>query len=324
MNALVHFCSALAGAAGAFVTALVMSPRLGITYRFISTPICFCLAAISWFFLKLDFNRLESAGVDQTRTWNPFRAVLRSVLLFMESAFSGAKIVLTHRKYIWLLPCYSLSLFGHQYLENGITPVIAQRYLGNAEWSLIMIGGSNIGQLLGGIFVFIFAGAIPTPLPWLRLEGLISAFLWYLKWWYPSHTMAQAWVAAASFVPISFGWAAGDISLSAYIQASASRIKSTNNIPTLGAVMAFLYCFHLGTYAAASTLLGRIMDDKSNAGDTREGIGLLCCVQLTVIFSLSWYGTFIPKGSISWNPKMLFNERLDLDEEEHTHELIEG
>lgn len=47
---------------------------------------------------------------------------------------------------------------------------------------------------------------------------------------------------AGTFIPISFGWAAGDVSLAAYVQAFIARIEAkTKNVSALGAVMAFLY-----------------------------------------------------------------------------------
>lgn len=54
---------------------------------------------------------------------------------------------------------------------------------------------------------------------------------------------------AATFIPISFGWAAGDVSLAAYIQASLARggDATTAGISTLGAVMSFLYVTYVRT-----------------------------------------------------------------------------
>ncbi|CAF5158912.1 unnamed protein product, partial [Rotaria magnacalcarata] len=43
---------------------------------------------------------------------------------------------------------------------------------------------------------------------------------------------------AAAFIPISFGWAAGDVSLGAYIQSSLMNVEfNDNHISPLGAVM---------------------------------------------------------------------------------------
>ena len=80
-------------------------------------------------------------------------------------------IIFTSRKFFWLLPGYSIALYAHRYLENGIAPAIARRYLGNPAWSQIIVGGSNFGELLGAGFVFLFTNLVTTPMPWLRLEG---------------------------------------------------------------------------------------------------------------------------------------------------------
>jgi hypothetical protein len=46
-------------------------------------------------------------------------------------------------------------------------------------------------------------------------------------------------MAADTFIPVSFRWAAGDVSLAAYIQASLARVEAKNcNVSALGAVRA--------------------------------------------------------------------------------------
>lgn len=114
----------------------------------------------------------------------------------------------------------------------------------------------------------------------------------------------------------SFGWAAGDVSLAAYIQASLSRIESTTrNVSALGAVMAFLYCTYIVTYAIASPVLGRYIDQVSNKNNENihEAIKNIAGVQFTVISILVMAATFVPKGAFSLNPKILSDEHLDYD-----------
>lgn len=98
-----------------------------------------------------------------------------------------------------------------------------------------------------------------------------------------------AWSVGALNIPISFGWAAGDVSLAgksclpvlsdkfsacvflltvffrfvaAYIQASLSNMEfeGHENVSALGAVMALLYCTYIVLNAVLSTVLGRIVD----------------------------------------------------------------
>jgi len=64
-------------------------------------------------------------------------------------------------------------------------------------------------------------------------------------------------------IPISFGWAGGDCSLTAYIQTTLSKMKDDDeDISALGAVMAFLYVLYLILYSVISTLLGRWVDSQ--------------------------------------------------------------
>jgi hypothetical protein len=106
-----------------------------------------------------------------------------------------------------------------------------------------MVGGSNFGELLGALFVFLFTNFVKTPVPWLRIDALMLLIVWYIPYWRPPPGRVQdAWMVAATFIPLSFGWAAGDVSLAAYIQAALARMEgNTRNVSSLGAVMAFLY-----------------------------------------------------------------------------------
>lgn len=202
MDALVHIFYEVAGTAGAFVTALVLIPRFGNNFSFIITPICFLCAAITWFFIEESGFRKETTLVvfDQP---SYFRSVVGGFGLFFESVSTGARIIFTKRKFIWLLPGYAIALYGHRYLENGLAPAIARRYLGNSAWSQIMIGGSNLGELLGAAFVFLFTNFITTPMPWLRIDSLTLLILWYVPYWYPKRgDVRQAWLVAGTFLPI--------------------------------------------------------------------------------------------------------------------------
>ena len=77
--------------------------------------------------------------------------------------------------------------------------------------------------------VFLFTNLINTPMPWLRLDSLMLLIVWYIPYWRPpSGDVKQAWIVAATFLPISYGWAAGDVSLAAYIQACLARLESKN------------------------------------------------------------------------------------------------
>lgn len=281
------------------------------------------LCAVSWYFVSdLGFKDKKAEGESALAKQPGYiKATLGGFWLFFESIGVGAKIIFTSRKFMWLVPGYAVALYGHRYLENGIAPQVARRYLGQSGWSQLMVGGSNMGELLGALTVFLFTNMIKTPLPWVRLDALMLLIIWYIPYWQPPRNdVSQAWMVAATFVPISFGWAAGDVSLAAYIQACLSRLESKNkDVSALGAVMAFLYSFYIILYAVLGTFLGRYLDSVYNAsggsdgGDIRSGLVFTAGVQFTLISAMVIASTFVPKGAIAWNPEMLNDENLESD-----------
>lgn len=322
MDSIVHIFYEITGTAGAFITALVIIPQLGNNKAFIVTPVCFTFCATIWFFIsELDFKRRKST-LHQHEKPAYWKAAFRGLYLFGESIWIGGRILFTSRKFIWLVPGYAVALYAHRYLENGIAPQVARRYLGHSAWSQIMVGGSNLGELLGALAVLLLTNTIQTPMPWLRLDAIMLLIVWYIPFWRPPvDDVGQAWIVAATFAPISFGWAAGDVSLAAYIQASLSRLESKNkNVSALGAVMAFLYSFYIVTYAISGTLLGRYLDRVYNesggtdGGNIREGLMFTAGMQMTIISVLVFAATFVPKGALAFNPKMISEEKLDEDE----------
>ncbi|KAK0615693.1 hypothetical protein B0T17DRAFT_592417 [Bombardia bombarda] len=330
MDSIVHIFYEITGTAGAFATALGLIPALGNNKAFLITPICFLLCAITWWFVSdLGFRREGNVLKSQP---GYVKAMLGGFYLFGESVFVGAKILFSSRKFVWLIPGYAVALYAHRYLENSIAPAVARRYLGNSAWSQIMVGGSNFGELLGALAVFLTSNHIRTPLPWLRLDALFLLIVWYLPSWRPANMdVSQAWMVAGTFIPISFGWAAGDVSLAAYIQACLARLESKNkNVSALGAVMSFLYCFYIVTYAICGTFLGRYLDSVYNntggskGGNIYEGLTYTAGVQFTVISALVIASTFVPKGAFSFNPKMLDNEELDADLSEDEQRVVDG
>ncbi|KAL2182221.1 hypothetical protein L209DRAFT_697329 [Thermothelomyces heterothallicus CBS 203.75] len=323
LDSMVHIFYEVSGTAGAFTTGLVIIPQLGNNMAFIVTPACFLISAVAWVFISdLGFRR-RTAGMQAIERPSYFKAALSGLYLFVESIWVGAKILFTSRKFVWLVPGYSVALYAHRFLENNVAPQIAQRYMGNSAWAQIIVGGSNLGELIGAFSVFLFTNAVQTPMPWLRLDALMLLIVWYIPFWRPPPgRVGQAWIAAATFAPISYGWASGDVSLAAYIQASLARIESQNkNVSALGAVMAFLYSFYITTYAVAGTLLGRYLDGVYNStggsgggGEVRTGLLFTAGVQMTVISALVLASTFVPKGAFAFNPKMISDESL---EDEH-------
>ena len=61
-------------------------------------------------------------------------------------------------------------------------------------------------------------------IPWLRIDALALNIVWVLPYFstIAKQDVSWAWRAAGTFIPISYGWAAGDVSLAAYIQSALS------------------------------------------------------------------------------------------------------
>ncbi|WEW56260.1 hypothetical protein PRK78_001699 [Emydomyces testavorans] len=321
MDALVHVFYEMSGTVGAFCTALVLIPNLGNNYSFIITPVCFFFAGCTWICIK---DTSVHPPMQQKLPSDPpsyVKAVFSSFYLFGESLWTGARLILTNRRFIWLIPGYSIAFYGHRYLENNLAPAIARRYLGDSAWSQVIVGGSNVGELIGATFVFLFTNFITTPIPWIRLDAIMLLVVWYLPFWYPpSNDVRYAWLVGATFLPISVGWAAGDVSLAAYIQATLARVESrTKNVSALGAVMACLYTTYIIIYAITSPILGQYIDDVyietggSKGGNIHEAILYVAGVQYSVMALIIFASTFVPQGALALNPKLLFNQNLDAD-----------
>jgi hypothetical protein len=163
------------------------------------------------------------------------------------------------------------------------------------------------------------AFSFPTPLPFLRLDSLALLIIWVLPWYTQKvvpNQISWAWKIAGIFAPMSIGWAAGDVSLVAFIQASLAQIEvrfpvvelssasrppadaPTYTIPplqsedaevsALGAVMAFLYSTYIIIFAVAGSLLGQYVDKvfKEDQNITRA-LTNIGGVQFTCVRSFS-------------------------------------
>jgi MFS family permease len=310
MNALVHVFYEVAGVSGALITAIVLIPRLGNNHAFIITPILFVAAGLIW--LCIDFNPKKTKDAEneiapyvEKSKGNYFKIITRAPLFFIQSICVGAKIVFTSRKFLWLFVVYPLAIYSHQYIENSIAPQVTRRYLNHSSWSQILVSGSNLGELLGALFVFFFNNTIKSPLLWVRLDALMLLIIWYIPFYHPpAEQVKYAWIMAASLVPIGFASAIRDISLDAYIQSSVTRLESNQqNVSPLGAVMAFLYSTYIVIYSISNPLLGKYLDSVYNkSGTIQSALIYTAAVQLTIIFIVVFAASFIPKGAIAFNP----------------------
>ncbi|KAG8802983.1 hypothetical protein FRC17_006295 [Serendipita sp. 399] len=316
MDATVHILYEVAGTCGALLS-VKMIRVFGNNYSFLITPPLFALAAFTWSFIdRLGHN--SNAGkvvdaMDETKSIGHagyFSSIAVGAKAFARSTYKGALICFSHRRFIWLLPGYSFALYGHRYLENAISPAIAKRIMLDSSYSQIMVCGSNLGELFGAGFVLFTTTLIQTPMPFLRFDALALLIVWALPKYshvIQPHNAIYAWRIAAMFIPVSMGWAAGDVSLAAFIQASLARMESTDTqVSALGSVMAFLYSSYIITYAILGSLLGTYIDKVfAQDGNIYRALVNIGGVHFTVLSAIIIASTLIPKGALSLNPKMI-------------------
>ncbi|KAF9559686.1 hypothetical protein EC968_006510 [Mortierella alpina] len=323
MDAIVHVFYEVAGTSGAFFSTFLVL-RLGNAIAPAMTPFLFVLAAIAWTFIGLldaDRENMEHRkGLESLEQPSLIAQIGHGFKHFGQSVVLGVKIIFSSRKFIWLIPGYSVPLFTHRYLESQLSPAFAKKVLREGAYSQIMVGGSNFGELLGALFVLFFAKKVKTPIPWLRLDALGLLIIWILPFASPEpgKSLQFAWMLAAIWVPVSFGWAAGDVSLAAYIQSALAKLeKADDKVSPLGAVMAFLYSFYIVMYAVLGPVLGRALDAsaKVHNGDIQPGLVYVGGVMYTVVCVVLLASTFIPKGSFALNPSLIDDTAIE-DEDE--------
>ncbi|CAD6920843.1 unnamed protein product [Tilletia controversa] len=268
-------------------------------------------------------KQVERADIVEPRQ-SYVTSIVTGLRSFAKAFYMGAYIVFSRRSLIWLVPSYTLALYGHRYLENGLAPIVAKQILGVSSYSQIMVGGSNFGELCGALSVMIFTNGVPTPMPWLRLDAILLMLVWVLPYInLERNSVKSAWRLAGIFLPVSYGWAAGDVSLAAYIQSTLAKMESQDkDVSALGAVMAFLYVLYIVIYALISTFLGRWVDSQINGakgaaavGPAKNALVYVAGVHFTILSAIIISSTFIPRGALAFNPKAEEDLATPTDEE---------
>lgn len=330
MDATVHVFYEVAGTAGAFASSSAIS-RFGNNYSYFMSPIFMTLAAATWIWISaLSFTKkpTNAAAVDgdaalaavereQMKKHGYFHAVWLGTLGFFKAIWVGGKLIFGNRGFIWLFPAYSLALYLHRFLESSLAPAYARRVLGTSAWSQIIVGGSNFGELLGALTVFLLSNRVPTPMPWLRLDAIALNIVWIMPTFsrIAKRNVNWAWYTALCFLPISFGWAAGDVSLAAYIQSTLSEMDLPDQgVSPLGAVMSFLYASYIVFNAVLSSVLGKVIDRDFVATRTiTNSLRQVGGIQFSVCCGIILLATLIPRGALSFNPKRISSQTADID-----------
>ena len=124
------------------ITAVKLIDSVGENESFFLSPVSLALAGLVWFFIRpvenqdalttsedstvkeeIPYTPAKGPGyLERYRNsayFNPRRRLFRSrlsrhVAFWGQSIWNGAAIVLGHRRFIWLVPCYSFALLAHR------------------------------------------------------------------------------------------------------------------------------------------------------------------------------------------------------------------
>ena len=328
LDSLVHVFYEIAGTLGALWAAYINIIN-GKAYGSIITPILYAFAAMFWFFITLPPPSVQLVDGSVVDKFQVFALLIKGAFFgFFESVWVGGKIVFGDSRFQWLFFGYTIPLVMHRYIENGVSSTYSKLVLGESAYAGFIIGGSNFGELLGALFVFFNLKLLVTPLPCVRWDALVLNFTWLFynvvgPKQLPTLDPANlAGIMAVILMFISAGWAAGDVSMAAYIQSAIPTLKiKTTYVNPLGAVMSFLYTSYIVIYAVISPLIGEWVDDfKHESKHYKKGskMNLYWLDQQKsqyfywisgVFFSLIsipiFLNTFVPKGSWEMNPKLI-------------------
>jgi len=325
MDATVHIFYEVAGTAGAFASSVTIK-AMGSVYAMIIMPILFFFAGLFWLRIRpketFELKRSKMEKEKGVKRKNFFYLYYRSII-------RGASIVFSERRFIWLVPGYVLPFFFHRFIENVIFPTFAKQVLLAGHLSGILLAGSNLGELFGALLVYLTASKIYTPLPWVRLDGIALMVLWVFPFLPISNSLQWVWSVFPLMIVLSAGWAAGDVSLLAYIQSRLHHIslKEEEGISPLGCVMAFLYSSYIASFVIISIPLGKVFDQYNLEGRVRESFIYISGVMFVIGGIIIFACTFIPRGSFSLNPKISDDDNIAEEAEDEkggTPTLVEA
>ena len=197
LNATIHIAYEIAGTVGAFLSSVFIE-ELGTIYALCHMPVCFLIAATFFFFIDLkrreqiiegsndkkkddqegDIKELPLSQGFGTKLLNFFKGIGSSIKGYFMSMWIGAKITLTNRYYLWLIPCFVVPQVLHRLIENIFLPAYAKKILQKGSYSGIMLGGSNFGELCGAGVLLLFAKRVKKPTIWITLDSLFLNLMW--------------------------------------------------------------------------------------------------------------------------------------------------
>jgi hypothetical protein len=110
--------------------------KFGYNYSSFLSPVLFSAAALIWRFVsnteaelsnEVPGSRLEQMEREDGGSKNYFASIWNGFKSFGKATYFGMVLVMTRRRYAWLVVGYSCALYGHRYLENGLAPIFAKQ-----------------------------------------------------------------------------------------------------------------------------------------------------------------------------------------------------
>jgi len=112
-------------------------------------------------------------------------------------------------------------------------------------------------------------------------------------------------------IPVSFGWAAGDVSLLAHIQSNLSKSENKNSsedTKKLNAVMGFLFTIYTFFITFIANGIGYLFDKYKNENDPQQGLFYVAGIMMSVLAVIIFASTFIPPRNDWIDDKYVFSD----------------
>lgn len=300
----VHILYEVAGVSGTIVNFIITSNGYSGDFSFYLFAVLSIVSCGLWLFL--DIEKPPVLGATTPSILMDLAAVFANII---PSITTGFRFVVGRRELRWLIPCYCIPLLLHRYLESIFMSQYATEVFLQKDWRLLLVAGSNFGELCGALVLLFLASKVHSPLPWLRLDSL-SLFLSWL--FINEHTNFQKWVSIFICSAISFGFASGDVSVAAFIQ-SKIKEEQSGQMSLLASSMSFLHASYIILFALFSIPMNALADQfRGNYDNLRYASSIGYSVLGVVVF----LATFYPKGACSWNPTLLSEEPFELNDVE--------
>jgi hypothetical protein len=168
LDAAIHIAYEVAGTAGAFASTPI-TKFFGFVYALFHLPLLFTISGVIFWFIKIDHVTSDDRGNEDESP-----GIFQPVRSYFASLWLGAKIVTLKRSYNFLLLSFVVPQILHRVYEGLIIPVYCQSVIGDGALQGLAVGGSNLGELLGALMVYLANRCITNPLWWVRADAVCA------------------------------------------------------------------------------------------------------------------------------------------------------